>query len=374
MAYGYPGAAMVEADRRGLIALGGCGAENDASMWECRMCRHRPGQPVAWTAVDGPRDGEFADCHRVLDAAAMSPGMTPRQLDEFALSFDAYAAFGPDTTAAVSREVRKKFIQRGRFPGNLAALRAGLFEEQRAAHHRGDALDGDYVPALLAAIGAPRSRPPVLDGLRPLEELAGTKSILQLLAENTVFLHPDTVVQTGGQPVFPVVRHAAAMRGRVGTVDGFEVLYCDNTTPTRAFLWAAGCAPGRDVQYNHVWQDATNPTLYTALWNLCVTPAFLARLTDGKQHPETVAALRCRSFELYGQLPAGLQPPAKPDRYDKLEWREPPAPVPDLEAELRRRLASAPRSRAAQAANRLGWLFSDWRPDPSIGTTRTEPT
>jgi hypothetical protein len=45
------------------------------------------------------------------------------------------------------------------------------------------------------------------------------------------------------------------------------------------------------VQTNHVWGDPKNPETYAALWNLCITPAFLAKCTDGRHHPEVHAAL-----------------------------------------------------------------------------------
>ena len=63
---------------------------------------------------------------------------------------------------------------------------------------------------------------------------------------------------------------------------------------------------GRDVQVNHVWADAKNRDTYTALWNLCVTPAFLAKTTDGSNHPEVIEALKYRSVELFGHVPNGL--------------------------------------------------------------------
>lgn len=119
------------------------------------------------------------------------------------------------------------------------------------------------------------------------------------------------------------------------------------------------------MQFNHVWSDSKNWRHYTALWNLCATPAFLAKLTDGTRRPETVSALKYRAWELY-QHSVG-EPPTKPSGYDDLEWLDPLDPIPDLEAELRQRLNENPKSRAAISARTLGWLFSDWHPDPSVG-------
>jgi hypothetical protein len=60
----------------------------------------------------------------------------------------------------------------------------------------------------------------------------------------------------------------------------------DNASPTDAFLWSAGIAKGPDVQFNNLWSLSRDPDSYTALWNICATPAFLAKTTDGSNHPE----------------------------------------------------------------------------------------
>src|SRR5262245_27146245 len=71
------------------------------------------------------------------------------------------------------------------------------------------------------------------------------------------------------------------------------------TTPVRRWPFCGPLrGPGPDVQYNHVWNDSANPDAYTALWNVCATPAFLAKTTDGSNHPDVVAALRYRAWEL----------------------------------------------------------------------------
>lgn len=108
-------------------------------------------------------------------------------------------------------------------------------------------------------------------------------------------------------------------------------MYDDNTTPTLALLWAARRKKGPDIQYNHVYGDPRNPATYTALWNLCVTPAFLAKTTDGPNHPEVLAAVRYRAVDLYGCWPAGEERPAEPSGYRDLAWAPSPEPVPDLE-------------------------------------------
>lgn len=213
-------------------------------------------------------------------------------------------------------------------------------------------------------------RPPLMDGAAALERLAEQQGgVMKLLAANTVFLHPDTVAQTGGQPLFRVIRDHPR-RGQTATINdsdgvGVEVMCCDNHTPTVAFLWSAQRSRGTDVQFNHVWSDSRNWRHYTALWNLCATPAFLAKLTDGTRRPESVSALRYRAWELFQHSVGDV--PTKPAGYDELEWHDPLDPIPDLEAELRQRLNESPKSRAAISARQLGWLFSDWQPDPTVG-------
>jgi len=143
-------------------------------------------------------------------------------------------------------------------------------------------------------------------------------------------------------------------------------MYDDNRSPTLAFTWAAQQLKGRDVQFNHVWADAKSRSTYTALWNLCVTPAFLAKTTDGSNHPEVTDALKYRSFELFGYVPKGLSALKPPVGYETLRWRDSPPPVDDLEALFRYRLSRSPKSGPANSARELGWLFSGWIPDQSI--------
>jgi hypothetical protein len=208
----------------------------------------------------------------------------------------------------------------------------------------------------------------ILDGVAALSatlDRAGYGSIIEAVAAHTVFLHPHTVSQSSGGALFRLIRDPAR-RGQFEELpDGGRVLLDDNTGPTLAFLWSARRIKGRDVQFNHVWGEPRNLATYTALWNLCATPAFLAKTTDGSNHPEVVNLLRFRAFDLYGHLPHGEEPPAKPPGYDHLEWLAPPEPVEDLEALLRQRMCDAPKSRPAVSAREIGWLFGDG-PDSTI--------
>jgi hypothetical protein len=208
----------------------------------------------------------------------------------------------------------------------------------------------------------------VTDGIAMLASVvacAGYESTVHAVAAHILFLDPVTVAQTRGEPAFPVIRNPNR-RGEISVIGGRSVMYDDNTTPTLALLWAARRKKGPDVQYNHVFGDPRNPATYTAPWNLCVTPAFLAKTTDGSNHPEVLATLRYRVVDLYGYWPAGEKRPAEPPGYRDLTWAVSPEPVADLESELRARLAQAPASPPARAAREIGWLFSDWKPDPKV--------
>ncbi len=115
----------------------------------------------------------------------------------------------------------------------------------------------------------------VLDGKATREAFvgqAGWPSISAAVAAHTVFLEPATVAQTNGRAVFPIVRDPMR-RGQIGELPGGQtVLFDDNSTPTDVFLWAANRVKGPDVQFNHVWSKPSDPSSYTALWNVCCTP------------------------------------------------------------------------------------------------------
>ena len=210
---------------------------------------------------------------------------------------------------------------------------------------------------------------PILNGSAALEDvLLGRvrfRTALEAVARYTVFLHPKTVERTHGEALFPVARDAAR-RGKIELLGGRSIMWDDNTSPTRAFLWAAQRKRGPDVQFNHIYKGTNDPDLYTALWNICVTPAFLAKLTDVKRHESVRSALKRRSFDLYGHLPSGEPEPDPPEGYDSLEWCEHPPPVADLRSVLRERLERSHRSRQAEACRKIGWYFSCWKPDHTL--------
>jgi hypothetical protein len=181
-----------------------------------------------------------------------------------------------------------------------------------------------------------------------------------------VFLHPDTVAQTGGQAVFPTIRDVL-QRGTFDTMaDGRHVLRDDNTSPTLAFLWAAGRTKGPDVQYNHVWNDFTQPRrLHGTVEPPC--HAGVPRQDDRRLQPPR--RRRRPPLSRLGPLPLPSGRARRAATARRLRRARPgsaPAAVATLESALRDRLRTNPKSRPALAARTIGWLYSDWQPDPTI--------
>jgi hypothetical protein len=235
---------------------------------------------------------------------------------------------------------------------------------------------------------------PALNGLKELEAvLVNTEygSVVAAVAAHARFLHPEMVRQTAGSALFPIVRWQPKAEPdlfrRVGTVDGDrEVVFDDNTSPRDAFLWAAGLpaySSNRypDYVFTHIWDRdegdrgarkyARDPDAYTALWNVCATPAFLAKTTDTL--PEVREALRFHAYKHYGARPAAAPEPKEPNGYSKLPWRAwIPARAQQLEDMLRDRLnrkrlnVTNPHP-ALVAAREIGWLFSGGKRDLTVG-------
>lgn len=197
-----------------------------------------------------------------------------------------------------------------------------------------------------------------LDGRSAFEaliELSRYGSVAQAVASLTLFSHPVTVHQADGKAIFRSIRDQRRV-GERAEIDGCPVLLDDNKSPTDAFLWANGLSRrGRDVQFNHVYAASRDPDSYTSLANICMTPAFIAKLTDTSAAVR--ALLRFRSFQLYGWTPKDIEPPARPDEYESLEWAAPLPAVPDLRATIERAMATKPKDRTVKAASELGWLF-----------------
>jgi hypothetical protein len=198
-----------------------------------------------------------------------------------------------------------------------------------------------------------------LNGLAALETVIAASrygTVQQAVASLAVFSHPETVRQTGCRPFVRTVRDAAR-RGQVEERNGVVVGLDDNKSPTDAFLWCNGLKRPREAQFNHVYADSADAESYTSLANLCVTPSFIAKLTDTNARIQ--ALLRFRVCDLYGWVPTGLVSPSMPPEYEKLVWAPTLQPVGDVEAASRARMARRPRDRTVQIVRQIGWVFGE---------------
>jgi hypothetical protein len=217
-------------------------------------------------------------------------------------------------------------------------------------------------PILRDAATPPTLADFAFDGHAALSDLIASSaygSLAQMVASLTLFSHPDTVAQTQCKAVFPVIRDQRR-RGEVEMVDGRLIGCDDNTAPTLAFMWCNDLSRrGRDLQFNHVWARSLDPDAYCALPNLCVTPSFLAKLTD--TDPGIKALLRHRAYRLYGWLPASVEPPPLPPDYETLRWASPLPAVRDVHATVLARLARCD-NRLTRMLARTGHLFAQALP------------
>lgn len=200
-----------------------------------------------------------------------------------------------------------------------------------------------------------------------LVEQSEYKSLGQAVASLTVFAHPKTVLQTENRNMFRCLRRRQQRDvGTFSEVTGCEgmVMWDDNRSPAVAFEWAHGIRERPDVQVNHVWPRSQDVTVYTALANLCLTPAFLSKLTD--TDVTIRGLLRYRAFDLFGYSHHDEPQPLKPDGYDRVIWAEPLPPVDNLEAALRNAMRTKPKDRVVVCARQLGWLFSGFKPDSAL--------
>lgn len=201
--------------------------------------------------------------------------------------------------------------------------------------------------------------------LRFVLEASEYQSIPQAIASLTLFSHPITVEQSRYLNLFRVIRcRLMNERGKYDRLaDGSRAMLDDNTAPTEAFIWANGISRSayQDVQFNHLWPDSKDVSLYTNLANICVSPSFLAKLTDTDGY--ICELLRFRAYEFYNGFAPGGRVPVKPKGYESLIWAEPLPPVYDLEHKLRTEMSRKRSNRTVRSAKEIGWLFSSFEPD-----------
>jgi hypothetical protein len=195
-------------------------------------------------------------------------------------------------------------------------------------------------------------------------------SLEQAVASLALFAHPHTVMQTRGLNIFRVVR--ARSREDRGTyvelATGDTVMRDDNSAPTNAFAWVHDLRRQgqklRDVQFNHLWPRSSDVSAYTNLTNLCMMPAFLSKLSDTDS--TVCALLRFRAWQLYAGCLGSNTVPERLPSYDELRWAETLPPVNNVEAIYRAAMRKRQADRTTCSARELGWLFSEFQPDPSV--------
>lgn len=193
------------------------------------------------------------------------------------------------------------------------------------------------------------------------------KTIAQAVASLTAFTHPLTVNAINNSNLFQITR-SLKERGKIITLEnGSQVMSCDNTGPTHAFLWSNGFVgkPGPDITFAHIWSKPHDIKSYTSLANICMIPAFLEKLTDTDVDIKDL--LQYRANMLYnGYVPDGEVFPKKPEIYDSILWADPLPAIDNIEQQLRNRLRRKPRSRTTISAVEIGWYFSNYEPDATL--------
>lgn len=197
------------------------------------------------------------------------------------------------------------------------------------------------------------------NGYRALESVINKTygSMSQAIASLTLFSHPETVAQTKNKALFRIIRSSAVV-GRGYVSKEKQVVMCDNTSPQNVILWTHSMKykQFKDVQFNHIYSLSQEPEYYTSLANICVTPVFLAKLTDTNKQVKLL--LQYRVFDIYNFLPEGTEPPVKPLNYDALVWAPYLPAVKELAPIFERRMKKCGKNRISISAKEFGWLFS----------------
>ena len=201
-----------------------------------------------------------------------------------------------------------------------------------------------------------------IDGFAALQALivgSQYKSLAQAVASLTLFSHPDTVRQTLGKSIFRTIRGPRTPGVYAAQENGNRVMLDDNKSASDAFKWTNGLTGRlRDVQFNHIYAVSQDADSYTSLANICVTPAFIAKLTDSTS-ALTSSLLKYRVFDLYGWIPTGMETPNRPEGYGLLDWAPTLPAVPDVKAALESRMERKPKDRTVLSVKEVGWLFGE---------------
>ncbi len=173
------------------------------------------------------------------------------------------------------------------------------------------------------------------DGFQQYKQLLINQfgSIEQAIAQNTIF-PPVEIAELQTWKLFPAVRNTSKFDGDRGSVSNFnveakfieqydnkkdiKVILDDNAIPHHLFC---SCFKAerivKSTTLNHIYKSANNgPYYHSNLQNLCLTPFYLAKLTDADAGIKKL--LRYRIQAKYGFAPEGkIETPAN---YDDLMW------------------------------------------------------
>lgn len=205
----------------------------------------------------------------------------------------------------------------------------------------------------------------------------------EVVASLTIFPHPQTAEQVPGA-LFAMARPPkSCMRNDFIKLEcGREIVCDDNNGPHMAFIHANKLdyrPTSTQYQLNHVYGekgDSKNPELFTDIRNLCLTPFFLARLTD--TNSVVKALIRWRVSELFGYNPRGIAPgiPAgyTAEELKALPWATPLPKVKNVHITLQNaydkfwiRGKRKAGSRTHRAVEKCGWLLNGFKGVPAVG-------
>jgi len=161
-------------------------------------------------------------------------------------------------------------------------------------------------------------------------------SVCQAVASMTVF-PPNAIVDRLTGAVCNAVRiskqHVLSgkkCRDTILLADGRLVMLDENCIPDGIFKFCFKPTSSRAIkrdnaytQLNHIYRCAgLGPEYFANLANLCITPNFVAKLTD--EDSEVKLMLKFRAFQLYGFNPEAIDFSSIPSEFFELKWFEVP--------------------------------------------------
>ena len=175
-----------------------------------------------------------------------------------------------------------------------------------------------------------------IDGEKPLIELLEKNygSLIKAIAQLTLFPPTEIVKKLGSKKVVNAMRYSKSIKtknkeGEVTKIGNMHYLLDGNCIPDTIFK---ACFKNignnnffdRDqsnTQLNHIYPSAIsqNPEIHSNLAKLCLTPNFIAYLTD--KEGVVINLLQFRAYQLYDYNPKGIDFNTKTyDEFINIEW------------------------------------------------------